>query len=46
MAGIAVGLIGVVEDNSDLTIFGCNGKPVIGVEINQLKEAWQAPLKW
>jgi len=43
---IRFGQIGKVTDTSQLTIKNANNKTVIDANIAELKEAWQAPLRW
>jgi phosphoribosylformylglycinamidine synthase len=46
-ASIACERIGEVRDSSRLQICGnSNSTPLIDADINELKEAWQAPLRW
>lgn len=46
MKGIPIGLIGLVEDYPDFLVTGLNGELCIHKDIYELKEAWQAPLRW
>jgi phosphoribosylformylglycinamidine synthase subunit PurSL len=40
------GEIGKVTDNARLTIKDLSHKPTIDADIQELKESWQAPLRW
>ncbi|MGA2035083.1 MAG: AIR synthase-related protein, partial [Thermoguttaceae bacterium] len=44
LAGVPLGRIGVVTDRGRLEIG--NGRTILDVDINILKEAWQEPLRW
>jgi phosphoribosylformylglycinamidine synthase len=46
LKGIPIGLIGCVSRTNTLQIFGLNGKPCVSASIDDLKEAWQKPLRW
>jgi len=46
MKGISARLIARVEDSCEFVVYGVNQRPVINTTIDQLKEAWQAPLRW
>jgi len=46
MKGISMGLIGRVTGKKGLVIYGINGKKIIDADIDELKEAWQKPLRW
>jgi phosphoribosylformylglycinamidine synthase len=46
MRGRPIALIGKVANDSNFVVYGLAGKVVINVDINELKEAWQAPLRW
>ncbi|RJO63832.1 MAG: phosphoribosylformylglycinamidine synthase subunit PurL [Candidatus Omnitrophota bacterium] len=46
MRGIPFGLFGCVSQEKQLKIFGLDGQVCIEAGIAQLKEAWQAPLRW
>ena len=40
------GLVGKVTDTDSLKVYGLKGNLVISCSINDLKEAWQKPLRW
>lgn len=44
MQGIKFAEFGLVEETSNITVFGSKGKPVLTADINELKSAWKAPL--
>jgi len=46
MKGISFSLIGKVTKDKNFIARGLDGHCVIDVGINELKEAWQAPLRW
>ncbi|MDP2922002.1 MAG: phosphoribosylformylglycinamidine synthase subunit PurL [Candidatus Omnitrophota bacterium] len=46
MKGVSMGMIGRVTGKKDLVIYGLNGEKVIDAGIDELKEAWQKPLRW
>ena len=46
LKGIEYGLIGQVEDNGKLTVYGRDDRQIISKNIDELKEAWQKPLRW
>ena len=46
LKGNAFSEIGKVIDGSEFKVVGLNGKAVVRVNIFDLKEAWQRPLKW
>ena len=46
MMDIPCGLIGKVISDPFLQIKGLQNKPVINENIDDLKEAWQSPLRW
>ena len=46
LKGISFANIGTVNDSGKLEVFGLNGKKVVSELINDLKEAWQKPLRW
>ena len=39
-------LIGMVTSNPCFSVVGLSGREIINVSIHELKEAWQAPLRW
>ena len=43
---IPYGLLGKVIREPVFTIYGLDNKPVVNESIYDLKEAWQAPLRW
>jgi len=44
--GDGAAVVGEVIDSPTLEIQGVNGKTVVKAPINELKEAWQRPLRW
>jgi phosphoribosylformylglycinamidine synthase II len=46
LKGTAFGLIGCVSREQDFKVFGLDGKICVDSDINELKEAWQKPLRW
>jgi phosphoribosylformylglycinamidine synthase len=46
MEGIELAAIGQVTDAETLEIYGLNGRKVVDTSIQELKEAWQRPLRW
>ena len=46
MAGMPFALIGRVVNEPELDVYGQKGNSVVSISINELKEAWQKPLRW
>jgi phosphoribosylformylglycinamidine (FGAM) synthase-like enzyme len=46
LSGIDFAEIGRVTNNRKLEIHGRNGKTILAAGIDELKEAWQKPLRW
>jgi len=46
LKGVSFGLAGCLTAKPDFKIFGLDGKVCLDANINQLKEAWQGPLRW
>ena len=46
MNGIGLASIGQVTDSKVLKIYGLNGKRIVAKPLNELKEAWQKPIRW
>jgi phosphoribosylformylglycinamidine synthase II len=46
MKGVSFAAIGEVMNDQALQIFGRNGRKIIDVGIDELKEAWRRPLRW
>jgi len=46
MKGVKFGLIGEVSGEKYLRVCGVGGKKIIDAGIDELKEAWQKPLRW
>mgnify|MGYP003395992621 CR=1 FL=1 len=44
--GLPIGLIGRVSREKDFIIHGLDGKKIVDTNIEDLKEAWQEPLRW
>ncbi len=46
MRGQPISLIGKVTGNKNFVVYGMDGQQIIYAGINDLKEVWQAPLRW
>jgi len=46
MSGLPVSLIGKTNASKYFAVYGLNGSRIVDDDINDLKEAWQAPLRW
>jgi len=46
MAGVTLSNIGRVTDGEIMEISGLKGDRIITKSINELKEAWQKPIRW
>ena len=46
MEGIKLAAIGRVTDAETLEIYGLNGRKVVDTSIQELKDAWQRPIRW
>ena len=46
MGGTSFAAIGQVTDAEVLEVYGMKGSKIVGVSIDELKEAWQRPLRW
>jgi phosphoribosylformylglycinamidine synthase II len=46
MNGVVFARIGKVTRTQRLEIYGLNGAPVVSAGLDELKEAWQKPLRW
>ncbi len=46
MKGVPCALIGRIKDEPTFEVYGRKGNRVVAVSINELKEAWQKPLRW
>jgi len=46
MAGVDFAAIGRVTNKQRLEVYGLTGKTVLSAPLNELKEAWQKPLRW
>jgi len=46
MAGTPFALIGRVIDEPRLEVYGREGGNIVSISTNELKEAWQKPLRW
>lgn len=46
MDGISHAVIGETNDTKKLEIHGLNGRRVLSLPLDELKEAWQKPLRW
>lgn len=46
MGGEGTGRVGRVTDSQHLEIYGRNGGKLVDRQVDELKEAWQRPLRW
>jgi len=46
LKGIPFGLMGCVSSSKVFRVYGCDGKICVKTHIDELKEAWQKPLRW
>ena len=46
MKGIPIGLIGAVKKEKGFKVKGIEGSKIVDIGIDELKEAWQKPLRW
>ena len=46
LQGVSFANIGTTNETGKLEVFGLTGKKVVSELINDLKEAWQKPLRW
>ncbi|MFA5089959.1 MAG: phosphoribosylformylglycinamidine synthase subunit PurL [Candidatus Omnitrophota bacterium] len=46
LTGLPFGIIGHISQNKELRIRGLDGEVCLSADISELKEAWQAPLRW
>jgi phosphoribosylformylglycinamidine synthase len=46
LKGVLFALIGQVTDEPKLEVYGRKGNTVVSISIDELKEAWQKPLRW
>ncbi len=46
MQGTSLAAIGRVTDAEALEIYGWNGSKVVAASLDELKEAWQRPIRW
>ncbi len=46
LKGLPLGLIGRVEETPEFLIYGLDKKACVNAHIDDLKEAWQKPLRW
>jgi phosphoribosylformylglycinamidine synthase len=46
MAGITLAYIGQVSETGIVEVYGLHGRKVVSTSIDELKEAWQKPLRW
>ncbi len=46
LKGLPFGLVGCLNKNKIFKVYGLDGKVCINSGIEELKEAWQAPLRW
>jgi phosphoribosylformylglycinamidine synthase len=46
ISGTSLAVIGKVTDSDVLEIYGLNGRKVVAASLDELKEAWQRPMRW
>ncbi|MFU8796509.1 MAG: phosphoribosylformylglycinamidine synthase subunit PurL [Dehalococcoidia bacterium] len=46
MTGVHCAAIGRVKEGENLEVFGLSGRVVVAIPLEELKEAWQRPLRW
>jgi hypothetical protein len=46
MKGTSFAVVGQVKNTQKLEVFGLKRRKIIDVSIEELKEAWQRPLRW
>jgi hypothetical protein len=46
MRGTSFAAIGQVTDSPRLEIYGLNNQRILSIATEELKEAWQKPLRW
>jgi len=46
MSGHSLSLLGKITNSKEFKIAGLNATPIVSTDIDKLKEAWQAPLRW
>jgi phosphoribosylformylglycinamidine synthase len=46
MSGTSLAAVGQVTGSGVLEVYGVDGRKVVATPINELKEAWQKPLRW
>jgi phosphoribosylformylglycinamidine synthase len=46
MSGTCFAAIGIVTDDERVVVHGLRGGTVVDLPVNELKEAWQRPLRW
>lgn len=46
MVGVDFGLVGKVTGDRKFLVYGLNGSLVVSADVDDLKEAWQRPLRW
>ena len=46
MAGIMMAVVGEVNGSGMLTVYGLDEKQVVSAAIEELKDAWQRPIRW
>jgi phosphoribosylformylglycinamidine synthase len=46
MRNVPIGLVGAVTESSEFVVKGLGGKVRVKMDIADLKEAWQRPLRW
>ncbi len=46
LKGVSIGEIGIVSETNELEVYGLDGHKIVNESIDDLKEAWQKPLRW
>ena len=46
MSGVPFAEVGLVTGDGLCKVYGRNDTVILNARINELKEAWQAPLRW
>ncbi len=46
LSGVVFARIGDITDNRKLEVYGTGGSVLLAADIDELKEAWQKPLRW
>ncbi|GAI83119.1 unnamed protein product, partial [marine sediment metagenome] len=46
MKGVSLAAIGQVTDSEVLEVYGLDGQRILIKSLDELKKAWQKPLRW